>query len=46
MHILKEISDVRQGNAKFRKDKEYYIKYLIEVLTDFGEIMDEFKVMK
>ncbi|VVB86180.1 Uncharacterised protein [uncultured archaeon] len=42
--ILKEIHDISQGKAKFKKDKEQYIKELINVLSGIGEIIDEFKV--
>jgi len=42
--VLKEIYDVRQGKAKFKKDKEQYIKELINVLSGIGKIIDEIKV--
>ena len=42
--VLKEIYDIRQGKAKFKKDKEQYIKELINVLSGIGKIMDELKV--
>ncbi|MCX9084018.1 MAG: hypothetical protein OIN87_04365 [Candidatus Methanoperedens sp.] len=44
LHILEEIQDIRKGKAKFKKDKEQYIKDLIKVLHDFGKIIDEYKV--
>ena len=42
--VLKEIYDIRQGKAKFKKDKEQYIKELINVLSGIGKIIDEIKV--
>ncbi len=42
--ILKEIYDIRQGKVKFKKDKEQYIKELIDVLSGIGKIIDEIKV--
>ncbi len=42
--VLKEIYDIRQGKAKFKKDKEQYIKELINVLSGIGTIIDEIKV--
>lgn len=42
--ILKEIYDIRQGKVKFKKDKEQYIKELINVLSGIGKIIDEIKV--
>ncbi len=42
--ILKEIYDIRQGKAKFKKDKEHYISELINVLSGIGKIIDELKV--
>lgn len=44
LHILEEIQDIRSGKAKFKKDKEQYIKDLIQILRDFGKIIDEYKV--
>jgi hypothetical protein len=44
LHILEEIQDIRKGKAKFKKDKEQYIKDLIRVLHDIGKIIDEYKV--
>jgi len=44
LHILEEIQDIRKGKAKFNKDKDQYIKELINVLHDIGKIIDEFKV--
>lgn len=44
LHILEEIQDIRKGKAKFKKDKEQYIKDLINVLHDIGKIIDEYKV--
>jgi hypothetical protein len=43
VQVLKEIYDIRQGRAKFRKDKEQYIKELIRVLTVIGEAVDQIK---
>jgi hypothetical protein len=42
--VLKEIHDIRQGKAKFKKDKEQYITELINVLSGIGKIIDEIKV--
>ncbi len=42
--IMKEIYDIRQGKAKFKKDKEEYIKEVINVLSGIGKIIDEIKV--
>ncbi len=44
--VLKEIYDIRRGNAKFKKEKEQYIRDLIKVLSDIGEIVDEFEVIE
>jgi hypothetical protein len=44
--VLKEIYDVRREKAKFKKDKEQYIKELINVLSGIGKIIDELKVGK
>ena len=44
--ILREIYDIRHGNAKFKKDKEQYIRDIIKVLSDIGEIVDEFEVIE
>ena len=44
VNVLKEIYDIRQGKAKFKKDKEQYIKELINVLSGIGKIIDEIKV--
>jgi len=44
VNVLKEIHDIRQGKAKFKKDKEQYIKELINVLSGIGKIIDEIKV--
>jgi hypothetical protein len=44
LQILEEIQDIRKGKAKFKKDKEQYIKDLIRVLHDIGKIIDEYKV--
>jgi len=44
LHILEEIQDIRKGKAKFKKDKEQYIKDLIKILHDIGKIIDEYKV--
>jgi len=45
LHILVEIQDIRNGKAKFKTDKEQYIKDLINVLNDIGKIIDEYKVI-
>ncbi len=42
--ILKELYDIKRGKARFKKDKEQYIKGLINVLTGIGKIIDEIKV--
>ncbi len=42
--VLKEIHDIRQGKVKFKKDKEQYVKELINVLSSIGKIIDEIKV--
>jgi hypothetical protein len=42
--VLKEIYDVRRGKAKFKNDKEQYIKELINVLSGIGKIIDELEV--
>jgi len=42
--VLKEIYDIRLGKAKFKKDKEQYIRELINVLSGIGKIIDELKV--
>lgn len=44
VQVLKEIYDIRRKKAKFKKDKEQYIKDLIRVLSGIEEIVDEFKV--
>jgi hypothetical protein len=44
VQVLKDIHDIRLGKAKLRKDKEHYIRELIRVLTDIGEIVDSLKV--
>lgn len=46
VNVLKEIYDVRRGKAKFKKDKEQYIKELINVLSGIGKIIDELEVSK
>jgi len=45
-NVLRDIYDIRRGNAKFKKDKEQYIRDLIKVLSDIGEIVDEFEVIE
>jgi hypothetical protein len=42
--VLKDIYEIRQGKDKFKKDKEQYIKELINVLSGIGKIIDELKV--
>ena len=44
VQVLEEIYDIRRKKAKFKKDKEQYIKDLIRVLSGIEEIVDEFKV--
>ncbi len=44
--VLREIYDIRRGNVKFKKDKEQYIRDIIKVLSDLGEIVDEFEVIE
>jgi hypothetical protein len=44
--VLREIYDIRRGNAKFKKEKERYIRDIIKVLSDIGEIVDEFEVIE
>ena len=44
VQVLKEIYDIRQRKAKFRKDKEHYIRELMRILTDIGTLVDEIKV--
>ncbi|MBA1343215.1 MAG: hypothetical protein C5S52_06415 [ANME-2 cluster archaeon] len=44
--VLREIYDIRRGNAKFKKEKEQYIRDIIKVLSDLGEIVDEFEVIE
>lgn len=44
--ILKEIYDIRRGNAKFKKDKEHYVKEIIRILTEIGEIVDELEMVE
>lgn len=42
--ILKDIYDIRSGKSKFKKDKEQYVKELINVLSGIGKIIDELEV--
>ncbi|MBU4221722.1 MAG: hypothetical protein KKA10_08890 [Euryarchaeota archaeon] len=42
--ILKEIYEIRSGKSKFKKDKEQYVKELINVLSGIGNIIDELEV--
>ena len=44
LHILEEIQDIRKRKAKFKNDKEQYIKDLINILHNIGKIIDEYKV--
>lgn len=44
VQVLEEIYDIRRKKAKFKKDKEQYIKDLIRVLSSIGKIIDEIKV--
>ncbi|HUV82757.1 MAG TPA: hypothetical protein VMW53_06750 [archaeon] len=46
IQVLKEIYDIREGNSKFNKDKEQYIRELIKVLSNIGEIVDELEVLE
>jgi hypothetical protein len=46
IQVLKEIYDIRGGNSKFNKDKDQYVRELIKVLSDIGEIVDEMKVIE
>ena len=45
-HVLKDIYDIRRNDAQFREDRDQYIKSLIKVLSDIGEIVDEHEVNK
>jgi len=44
--ILREIYDIRNGKSKFKKDKEQYVKELIDVLSGIGNLIDELRVSK
>jgi hypothetical protein len=46
VQVLEEIYDIRRKKAKFKKDKEQYIKELINVLSGIGKIIDELEVSK
>lgn len=43
-HVLKDIYDIRRNDAQFREDRDQYIRSLIKVLSDIGEIVDEHEV--
>lgn len=45
-HVLKDIYDIRRNDAQFREDRDQYIRSLIKVLSDIGEIVDEHEVNK
>ena len=42
--VLEDIYSIRHKTAKMSKDKEQYIEHLIRILSDIGEIIDEFEV--
>ena len=42
--ILRDIYEIRNGKSKFKKDKEQYVKELINVLSGIGKIIDELEV--
>ena len=42
--VLEDIYGIRHKTAKMSKDKEQYIKHIIMVLSDIGEIIDELEV--
>lgn len=39
--VLKEISDIRKGRAKFKKNRSHYIYNLINILTEIGNTIDK-----
>lgn len=43
-HVLKDIYDIRRNDAQFREDRDQYIRSLIKILSDIGEIVDEHEV--
>ncbi|MGP8321614.1 MAG: hypothetical protein ACT6FE_04740 [Methanosarcinaceae archaeon] len=43
-NVLKDIYDIRRGNAQFREDRDQYIRSLIKVLSDIGKIIDDHEV--
>lgn len=45
-HVLKDIYDIRRNDAQFREDRDQYIRSLIKILSDIGEIVDEHEVNK
>lgn len=45
-NVLREIYDIRRGNSKFKKEKEQYIRDIIKVLSELGEVVDEFEVIE
>jgi len=42
--ILKEIYEIRKGRFKLRKDRDEYIRQLIDVLEKIGKVVDKIKV--
>lgn len=44
IQVLEDIHDIRRKTTKMNKDKEQYIRDIIRVLSDIGEIVDEFEV--
>ena len=44
IHVLEDIYAIRHKTAKMSKDKEQYIEHIIKILSDIGEIIDEFEV--
>ena len=44
IHVLEDIYGIRHKTAKMSKDKEQYIEHIIKILSDIGEIIDEFEV--
>ncbi|MGP8319343.1 MAG: hypothetical protein ACT6FD_00920 [Methanosarcinaceae archaeon] len=43
-NVLKDIYDIRRGNAQFREDRDQYIRSIIKVLSEIGEIIDDHEV--
>jgi len=42
--VLEDIYGIGHKTAKMSKDKEQYIEHIIRILSDIGEIIDEFEV--